>query len=174
MTSHDFGHGGHKSSKRCDTLQCSSQPPSNTVLHRLLGVSGAAVGILQLNRLKKVKTKYVDSALWQVGVLQRVEKKNLKHFLRQELRKIRGELTAAREGVDTFRVSADRYDVVAGVADQDVVTLQLQLRNVVECIKVGRAAVRPRVNIACLRLQLCASADVVSMWFRCVPVLMWS
>ena len=157
---------------RCSARRSRHQTQCFTVCRAR--VSGAAVGILQLNRLKKVKTKYVDSALWQVGVLQRVEKKNLKHFLRQELRKIRGELTAAREGVDTFRVSADRYDVVAGVADQDVVTLQLQLRNVVECIKVGRAAVRPRVNIACLRLQLCASADVVSMWFRCVPVLMWS
>ncbi len=101
----------------------------------------------QLGRLKHVKTKFVDSALWQEGVLQRVDKVNLKAYLRAELDKVAASLQKMRAEVDEHRINADKHDVDAGVFDGDVVTLQLQLRNVIECIKVGKASVSLRLTV---------------------------
>jgi hypothetical protein len=58
-----------------------------------------------------------------------------------ELAKIRESLARMRAEVDEHRRDADRYDVEAGVYDGDVIILQMQLRNVIECIKIGKAAV---------------------------------
>ncbi len=102
----------------------------------------AVAGTAQLKRLKKVRVEYVDSALWQVGILQRVKTRDLRGFLRDNLEKNKATLEGLREGVERNRVLADDFDMEAAAADADVVVLQLQLRSVVGCVYAGRLLVR--------------------------------
>lgn len=96
----------------------------------------------QLKRIERVKTKMVDTNLWQVGIKQRVKTKEMRQFLKTEIYKVSNTIGKNREEVAKFQELADKYDVEAATADADIVVIQAGLRSVVECVKAGKSMVR--------------------------------
>lgn len=89
-----------------------------------------------------MKGKYVDSGLWQHGIVQRVRTKELKQFLKGEIAKFTSNLKRDQEEVAMHQANADKFDIEAATADADVVVIQAQLRALVDCVKAGKVLVR--------------------------------
>jgi hypothetical protein len=104
----------------------------------------------QLKRIERVKTKMVDTNLWQVGIKQRVKTKELRQFLKTEIYKVSNTITKHREEIANHQELADKYDVEAASADADIVVIQAGLRSVVECVKAGKSMVRRCVAAFCV------------------------
>ena len=97
--------------------------------------------IVQHSRVKRIKGRYTDTSLWQIGSMQRVRTKELKKFLVVEMNKLTAAIAKDMAEIRRQQADADSFDGSAAAADADVVVIQAQLRTVVECVKAGKALV---------------------------------
>lgn len=88
-------------------------------------------------RVKRVKRQFVESSIWQAGVVQRIKTVELRRYLRKEIEVQREKLKNLRLTVTDQNMTIESTDIASQEAHGDLILLQKKLRDLIECIRQG-------------------------------------